>query len=112
MPTAGGLYYAAAALAPEGWGPLASWIVGWSNVAGSAAGPCSVNYALASMIVTAGAIAYPDSYTPQTWHTYLTLLALLIIQGVITMRSTHFIGVVNKVCQRFILVCLYLEANT
>lgn len=29
MPTAGGLYYAAAALAPEGWGPLASWIVGW-----------------------------------------------------------------------------------
>ncbi|KAK7751930.1 hypothetical protein SLS62_006073 [Diatrype stigma] len=28
MPTAGGLYYAAAALAPEGWGPLASWIVG------------------------------------------------------------------------------------
>lgn len=29
MPTAGGLYYAAAALAPEGWGPLASWVVGW-----------------------------------------------------------------------------------
>lgn len=26
MPTAGGLYYAAAVLAPEGWGPFASWV--------------------------------------------------------------------------------------
>lgn len=26
MPTAGGLYYAAAVLAPDGWGPLASWV--------------------------------------------------------------------------------------
>lgn len=26
MPTAGGLYYASAVLAPEGWGPLASWV--------------------------------------------------------------------------------------
>jgi len=25
MPTAGGLYYASAVLAPEGWGPLCSW---------------------------------------------------------------------------------------
>jgi amino acid transporter len=26
MPTAGGLYYASAVLAPEGWGPLVSWV--------------------------------------------------------------------------------------
>jgi amino acid transporter len=26
MPTAGGLYYASAVLAPEGWGPFASWV--------------------------------------------------------------------------------------
>lgn len=31
MPTSGGLYYAAAVLAPEGWGPFAAWITGWSN---------------------------------------------------------------------------------
>lgn len=46
MPTAGGLYYAAAVLAPEGWGPLASWFVGWSNFCGFVTGPCSLNYAL------------------------------------------------------------------
>ena len=96
MPTAGGLYYAAAVLAPEGWGPLCSWIVGWSNFFGFATGPCSVNYALASMLITCGEISFPD-YTPETWHTYLTLLALLIMQGFITMQSTWFIGWVNKV---------------
>ena len=96
MPTAGGLYYAAAVLAPEGWGPLCSWIVGWSNFFGFATGPCSVNYALAAMLVTCGSIAYP-SYVPETWHIYLTLLALLIIQGFITMQSTWFIGWVNKI---------------
>ncbi len=46
--------------------------------------------------MTCGAIAYPG-YTPQTWHTYLTLLALLVVQGLITMQSTKFIGWVNKV---------------
>ena len=96
MPTAGGLYYAAAVLAPDGWGPLCSWIVGWSNFFGFATGPCSVNYALAAMLVTSGSIAYP-SYVPETWHIYLTLLALLIMQGFITMQSTWFIGWVNKI---------------
>lgn len=28
MPTSGGLYYAAAVLAPPGWGPFAAWITG------------------------------------------------------------------------------------
>lgn len=31
MPTSGGLYYASAVLAPQGWGPFAAWITGWSN---------------------------------------------------------------------------------
>lgn len=96
MPTAGGLYYASAVLAPEGWGPVASWITGWSNFCGFVTGPCSVNYALAYMIIDCGMIAYP-AYEPKTWHIYLTLLALLAVQGVITMQSTKFIGWVNKV---------------
>ena len=96
MPTAGGLYYASAVLAPEGWGPLASWFVGWSNFCGFVTGPCSVNYALASMLVTCGSIANPD-YVPETWHIYLTLLLLLILDGLVTMQSTWFIGWVNKI---------------
>ena len=45
MPTSGGLYYAAAVLAPPGWGPLAAWITGWSNWLGQVTGAPSVDYA-------------------------------------------------------------------
>ena len=31
MPTAGGLYYASAVLAPEGWGPFFSWVSDCEN---------------------------------------------------------------------------------
>lgn len=96
MPTAGGLYYASAVLAPEGWGPLCSWFVGWSNFFGFVTGPLSLNYALAAMLVTAGQIAYPG-YEPQNWHIYLVLLGLLASNGVVCMQSTYFIGWMNKI---------------
>ncbi|KAM3077222.1 hypothetical protein ACMFMF_005131 [Clarireedia jacksonii] len=94
MPTAGGLYYASAVLAPDGYGPLCAWITGWSNFLGQATAPCSVNYALSAMILTAAQIAHP-SYVPQTFHVYLLLLALLIIQGLLTMNATRWIGRLN-----------------
>lgn len=96
MPTAGGLYYASAVLAPKGWGPFAAWVTGWSNFLGQLTGPCSVGYALAYMILTAAAIANP-SYQIQTWHIYLILILILIISGLITMQSTKVIGRINVV---------------
>ena len=48
------------------------------------------------MLVTCGEIANPD-YHAQEWHIYLCLVALLIVQGIITMQSTKFIGWVNVV---------------
>jgi amino acid transporter len=96
MPTAGGLYYASAVLAPEGWGPFASWCVGWSNTLGYTSAPCTLNYALAAMILAAGEIANPN-YTQETWHLYLVFLLLLIIEGCLTMNPTKFIGYLNIV---------------
>ncbi|TKA66840.1 hypothetical protein B0A55_08816, partial [Friedmanniomyces simplex] len=91
MPTAVGLYYAAAVLAPEGWGPLASW-----NFIGQLTGPVSVGYALAYMILTAAAIGNPG-YVIQTWQIYLTLLLILFVSGLITMQATKIIGWINVV---------------
>ncbi|KAM0150421.1 hypothetical protein ACHAPG_008849 [Botrytis cinerea] len=96
MPTAGGLYYASAVLAPEGYGPLCSWITGWSNFAGEVTAPCAINYALAAMMLTATQIVHPD-YVVQTWHVYLLLLALLVLQGLLAMNSTKFVGALNTV---------------
>ena len=50
MPTSGGLYYAAAVLAPEGWGPLAAWVTGWSNWLAQVTGAPSVDYARESAL--------------------------------------------------------------
>ncbi|KAI9646362.1 hypothetical protein NHQ30_004352 [Ciborinia camelliae] len=94
MPTAGGLYYASAVLAPEGYGPLCSWITGWSNFAGEVTGPCAINYALSDMILTAVQIVHPE-YVIETYHVYLLLLALLFVQGLLAMNSTKFIGQLN-----------------
>ncbi|KAF4622763.1 hypothetical protein G7Y89_g14262 [Cudoniella acicularis] len=123
MPTAGGLYYASAVLAPEGWGPLCAWvsllepveamhtkyieITGWSNFLGLATGPCSVNYALAAMILTAAEIANPD-YVAQTYQIYLLLLALLIIDGLLTMNSTKLIGRLNLFGAIFNLIVVFI----
>ncbi|KAH8881921.1 amino acid transporter [Thozetella sp. PMI_491] len=107
MPTAGGLYYASAVLAPDGWGPLCSWIVGWSNLFGYATAPCSLNYALASMLVTCGEITNPG-YVAEVWHVYLTFLALLIIQGLVAMQSTRIVGRVNFVGSIINLVVVFI----
>jgi len=48
------------------------------------------------MIVTAAEIAHPD-YTAKTWHVYLLLVALLIIEGLLTMNSTKFLGWLNVI---------------
>lgn len=96
MPTAGGLYYASAVLAPQGWGPFAAWVTGWSNFLGFATGPCSLNYALAQMILAAAEIGNPD-YTYKQWHLYLLFLFVLVIQGFLTMQSTKFLGRMNIV---------------
>ena len=70
--------------------------VGWSNFLGFATGPCSVNYALAAMILAAGQIAHP-AYVQETWHLYLVFLLLLVIQGLLTMNATKFLGYLNIV---------------
>ena len=47
------------------------------------------------MTLTAVEIGNPD-YVIQTYHIYLLLLALLILEGLLTMNSTKFIGQLNK----------------
>jgi len=74
---------------------------------GQASGPSSVNYELASMIVTAAEIAHPD-YVAQTYHVYLLLLAILLVQGLLTMNSTKFIGQLNMFGAIFNLIFVFI----
>ncbi|KZO95119.1 amino acid transporter [Calocera viscosa TUFC12733] len=105
MPTSGGLYYASAVLAPDGWGPLAAWITGWSNFIGQATGPASVDYSLAAMIMAAISLAN-DSFVPTVWQTYLLFLLLLALHGTITSLSTKLLARINVFSASFNFVAL------
>ena len=98
MPTSGGLYYAAAVLAPPGWGPIASWITGWSNWMGQVTGAPSVNYGTASMMLAAASINDP-SFVPQNYQVFLVTVLLMLVQCCISAMPTKFIAQFNSVGQ-------------
>ncbi|KAI9750375.1 MAG: hypothetical protein M4579_006499 [Chaenotheca gracillima] len=95
MPTSGGLYYAAAVLAPEGWGPLAAWITGWSNWIGQVTAAPSVDYALSAMMLSAGSV-YNPSYEVQDYQVFLLTTLIMILHGIISSMPTKWIGTFNS----------------
>lgn len=94
MPTSGGLYYAAAVLAPKGYGPLAAWMTGWSNWIAQIAGAPSVDYALACMILAVVSITNP-TYIPTHTHTFFLSTGLMIVHAFIASLPTRTIAILN-----------------
>ncbi len=116
MPTSGGLYYAAAVLAPPGYGPFAAWITGWSNWLVQVTGAPSVDFAMASMILAAGSINDP-SYVPTNWQVWLLTTLIMIIHACISSMPTRWIAIFNSYGSSFnilalILVVILIPAQT
>jgi amino acid transporter len=107
MPTSGGLYYAAAVLAPPGWGPLAAWVTGWSNWFVQVTGAPSVDYALASMILAAVSITNPD-YVPENYQVWLLTTLIMIIHAFISSMPTKFIAQFNSYGSTFNIIALII----
>lgn len=61
---------------------------------GWATAPYAINYALAFSILIAAEIGHP-AYIAQTYQIYLMMLALLFIEGLLTMNSTEFLARMN-----------------
>ncbi|KAH0832748.1 hypothetical protein AYO21_00347 [Fonsecaea monophora] len=111
MPTSGGLYYAAAVLAPSGYGPLAAWITGWSNWLVQVTGAPSVDYALASMILAAGSITNPD-YVPQNYQVFLLTTLIMILHACISSMPTRWIATFNSYGSTFNIIALVITIIT
>ncbi|KAL8800996.1 MAG: hypothetical protein Q9182_004788 [Xanthomendoza sp. 2 TL-2023] len=88
MPTSGGLYYAAAVLAPPGWGPLAAWITGWSNWLVQITGAPSVDYGMSAMILAAASIRDP-TFVPQHYQVFLLTVFIMLIQSCVSSMPTN-----------------------
>ncbi|KAF2716583.1 amino acid permease [Polychaeton citri CBS 116435] len=107
MPTSGGLYYAAAVLAPPGWGPFAAWITGWSNWIGQITAAPSVNYGTASMVLAMASI-YNPSYVPTNYQTFLTTVLLMVIHGCMASAPTRWIAKINSAGSTFNIIALFV----
>jgi amino acid transporter len=105
MPTSGGLYYAAAVLAPPGWGPLAAWVTGWSNWLVQITGAPSVNYGTAAMMLAAGSIYNPE-YVPTDYQTFLLATLLMIIHAFMSSAPTKMIAQINSFGSTFNMLAL------
>jgi amino acid transporter len=116
MPTSGGLYYAAAVLAPPGYGPLAAWITGWSNWLAQVTGAPAVDYALSAMILAAVSITNPD-YVPENYQVWLLTTFIMLIHGCMSSLPTRWIATINSYGSSFniialIIVIIIIPANT
>ncbi|KAL8783181.1 MAG: hypothetical protein Q9213_004810 [Squamulea squamosa] len=111
MPTSGGLYYAAAVLAPPGWGPLAAWITGWSNWLVQITGAPSVNYGMASMVLAAASITNP-SFVPQNYQVFLLTTFIMIIQSFISSMPTKWIANFNSIGSTLNIIALFIVIIT
>ncbi|EDP54576.1 hypothetical protein KXX16_000273 [Aspergillus fumigatus] len=105
MPTSGGLYYAAAVLAPPGYGPFAAWLTGWSNWIGQITAAPSVDFALAAMILAAASISNPD-YIPTSWQTFLLTTLIMIIHSFISSMPTKWVARFNSYGSTFNMMAL------
>ena len=103
--SSGGLYYAAAVLAPDGYGPFAAWITGWSNWIGQITGAPSVDYSLAAMILAAVSIENPG-YVPTEWQTFMLTVLILSIHAGISSMPTRWIARVNSYGSTFNMLAL------
>ncbi|RAK99117.1 amino acid permease [Aspergillus ibericus CBS 121593] len=107
MPTSGGLYYAAAVLAPPKYGPFAAWITGWSNWIGQITAAPSVDYALSAMILAAASMQNPD-YVPTNWQVYLLTTLVMIIHTAISSMPTIWVARVNSWGSTFNMLALII----
>jgi len=103
-------------LAPEGKGPFAAWLTGWSNWIVQVTGAPSVNYALAAMILALGSMGN-ENYTPTDYQTFLLSVFIMLIHGVISSMPTLWIARFNSIgttinIAALIIVIIIIPAGT
>jgi amino acid transporter len=103
----GGLYYAAAVLAPPGYGPFAAWLTGWSNWLAQVTAAPAVNYATARMILAAGTI-YSPAYAPRSYEIFLVTALLMVTHGLLSSMPTKWIARFNSYGLTINMICLFL----
>jgi amino acid transporter len=97
FPTAGGLYYWSAKLAPGNSGPIWSWFTGWFNLLGQVAVTAGISFGCAFSISAFLDIWTGNAYWLSPGHTIAILAVVLFIQGVLNTFSVRLVALLNDV---------------
>src|SRR5215831_7745698 len=95
-PTAGGLYYWAAKLAPGKSGPVWSWFTGWFNFLGQVAVTAGIDFGAAFFINFLLSLWFGFS-TSTHWHTILIYAIVLFVHGLMNQFGIHLVALLNDV---------------
>ncbi|MFC7614901.1 amino acid permease [Actinokineospora soli] len=93
-PTAGGLYYWAAKLAPRN-GAVWSWFTGWFNLLGQVAVTAGIDFGAASFINAFLDLQFGYAATPE--HTILIFGVVLAVHGLLNTFGVRLVAVLNQV---------------
>ena len=96
-PTAGGLYYWSAKLAPGNSGPWWSWFTGWFNLLGQVAVTAGISFGCAFSVSAFLAEFTGDAYWLSPGHILGILAVILFLQGLLNTFSVRLVALLNDV---------------
>src|SRR6516164_4869822 len=94
-PTAGGLYYWAAKLAPQKTGPVWSWFTGWFNFLGQVAVTAGIDFG-AALFITAF-LNYQFNFSFVHWHVVLIYAIVLFVHGLVNQFGIRLVALLNDI---------------
>ena len=97
FPTAGGLYYWAAKLAPGNSAPIWSWFTGWFNLLGQVAVTAGISFGCAYSVSAFMALYTNHSSWLSTNHTMAILAVILFVQGLLNTFSIRLVALINDI---------------
>ncbi len=95
FPTAGGLYYWAAKLAPRN-GPAWSWFTGWFNFLGQVAVTAGIDFGAAVFINFLFSLWF-NFDTATRWHTIVIYAAVLLLHGLLNQFGIRLVALLNDI---------------
>ncbi|KDN64638.1 putative amino acid permease [Colletotrichum sublineola] len=99
-PTAGGVYYWSAMLAPAGWAPLVSFVDGWLTLVGNWTITLSINFSGAQLILSAISI-FNEDFVANAWQTVLCFWAVMMVCAAVNAFGSRYLDLINKVRRGF-----------
>src|SRR4051794_8166328 len=95
FPTAGGLYYWAAKLAPEKSSAAWSWFTGWFNFLGQVAVTAGIDFGAAFFLNAFLDLQF--GFDARPWHTILLFALILLLHGALNQFGVRVVALLNDV---------------